>query len=120
MSVTQASGGHRECAQRCRKCRLRNLSPATIWIALFMCRGLLLQVPPDQAAMLFYRVSPVLMQHVPEATVRAWKQCARFLDPIKLIPSLVRYSDNRRRAGAAGGVCSAVLENRGGLCHWTA
>lgn len=68
-----------------------------------MTPWLTLQIPCDQAAALFYRVSPVLMQHVPEATVRAWKLCARFLDPIKLIPSLVRYSDNRRSSSATEG-----------------
>ncbi len=56
------------------------------------------QVPTEQAAALFYKHSPVLMQHAPDATVHAWKVCAAFLDPIKLIPCLVRYSDQRRVA----------------------
>ena len=53
------------------------------------------QVPVEQAEELFYKLSPVLMQHVPLATVKAWKKCFKFLDPAKLIPSLVRYSQRR-------------------------
>ena len=38
---------------------------------------------------LFYKFSPVLMQHIPRETVDVWKQ--RDLDPRKLIPALVTH-----------------------------
>ncbi|XP_071954720.1 vacuolar protein sorting-associated protein 18 homolog [Antedon mediterranea] len=40
---------------------------------------------------LFYKFSPVLMQHIPKALVDAWILMKKKLDPKKLIPSLVQY-----------------------------
>ncbi|KAJ8269898.1 hypothetical protein GJAV_G00108020 [Gymnothorax javanicus] len=41
---------------------------------------------------LFYKFSPVLMQHIPEKVVDAWIQMGKRLDAKKLIPALVNYS----------------------------
>ncbi|XP_057677998.1 vacuolar protein sorting-associated protein 18 homolog [Corythoichthys intestinalis] len=41
---------------------------------------------------LFYKFSPVLMQHIPEKVVDAWIQMGKRLDPKKLIPALMNYS----------------------------
>ncbi|XP_033107072.1 vacuolar protein sorting-associated protein 18 homolog [Anneissia japonica] len=40
---------------------------------------------------LFYKFSPVLMQHIPKSLVDAWILMKKKLDPKKLIPSLVQY-----------------------------
>ena len=52
------------------------------------------QAPEDQAKELYYRFSPRLILSSPVATVKAWKR-ARFLDPAKLVPALVRYSQQQ-------------------------
>ena len=39
---------------------------------------------------LFYKFSPTLMRHCPADTVKAWIKMNRFLDPKKLIPSLIQ------------------------------
>lgn len=41
---------------------------------------------------LFYKFSPVLMQHIPKQVVDAWTQMGNQLDPKQLIPALVNYS----------------------------
>ncbi|XP_039596994.1 vacuolar protein sorting-associated protein 18 homolog [Polypterus senegalus] len=41
---------------------------------------------------LFYKFSPVLMQHIPKKVVDAWIQMGNRLDAKKLIPALVNYS----------------------------
>uniref|UniRef100_A0A8C4Z7G0 Vacuolar protein sorting-associated protein 18 homolog n=1 Tax=Gadus morhua TaxID=8049 RepID=A0A8C4Z7G0_GADMO len=41
---------------------------------------------------LFYKFSPVLMQHIPKKVVDAWIQMGKRLDPKKLIPALMNYS----------------------------
>ncbi|XP_072541366.1 vacuolar protein sorting-associated protein 18 homolog [Salminus brasiliensis] len=41
---------------------------------------------------LFYKFSPVLMQHIPKKVVDAWIKMGNRLDPKKLIPALVNYS----------------------------
>ncbi|XP_060772299.1 vacuolar protein sorting-associated protein 18 homolog [Neoarius graeffei] len=41
---------------------------------------------------LFYKFSPVLMQHIPKKVVDAWIQMGNRLDPKQLIPALVNYS----------------------------
>ncbi|XP_061609636.1 vacuolar protein sorting-associated protein 18 homolog isoform X1 [Phyllopteryx taeniolatus] len=41
---------------------------------------------------LFYKFSPVLMQHIPVRVVDAWIQMGKRLDPKKLIPALMNYS----------------------------
>ncbi|MBN3304973.1 VPS18 protein, partial [Amia calva] len=41
---------------------------------------------------LFYKFSPVLMQHIPKKVVDAWIQMGNKLDAKKLIPALVNYS----------------------------
>lgn len=41
---------------------------------------------------LFYKFSPVLMQHIPKKVVDAWIQMGNRLDPKNLIPALVNYS----------------------------
>ena len=48
---------------------------------------------------MFYKYTPALIQMDAVQTVKAWRRC-KFLDPAKLIPSLVRYST--RAAGKAG------------------
>ncbi|XP_068725314.1 vacuolar protein sorting-associated protein 18 homolog isoform X1 [Montipora capricornis] len=40
---------------------------------------------------LYYKFSPVLMQHIPRQTVSAWIDQKRKLDPRRLIPALVHY-----------------------------
>jgi len=44
---------------------------------------------------LFYKFSPILMQHVPRETVNAWIAEKDRLDPRRLIPALVQYDDQR-------------------------
>jgi len=46
---------------------------------------------------LFYKFSPLLMQHVPRETVNAWIAKKDQLDPRLLIPALVQYDDQRCR-----------------------
>ncbi|KPP69938.1 vacuolar protein sorting-associated protein 18-like [Scleropages formosus] len=41
---------------------------------------------------LFYKFSPVLMQHIPMRVVEAWMNVGKKLDAKKLIPALVNYS----------------------------
>lgn len=41
---------------------------------------------------LFYKFSPVLMQHIPTRVVEAWISMGKKLDAKKLIPALVNYS----------------------------
>jgi len=43
----------------------------------------------------FYKFSPLLMQHVPRETVNAWIGKKEQLDPRLLIPALVQYDDRR-------------------------
>ncbi|KAJ0027124.1 hypothetical protein NQD34_018124 [Periophthalmus magnuspinnatus] len=43
-------------------------------------------------AKLFYKFSPVLMQHIPKKVVDAWIQMGKRLDPKRLIPALMNYS----------------------------
>jgi vacuolar protein sorting-associated protein 18 len=50
------------------------------------------QKPPDKVIELFYKFSPTLMEHAPKTTVDAWITMRSDLDPSKLIPALVRYS----------------------------
>ena len=44
---------------------------------------------------LFYKFSPLLMQHIPRETVNAWIAKKDQLDPRLLIPALVQYDDQR-------------------------
>ncbi|XP_070564875.1 vacuolar protein sorting-associated protein 18 homolog isoform X2 [Ptychodera flava] len=44
---------------------------------------------------LYYKFSPVLMQHIPKDTVDAWIKQGRKLEPKRLIPALVHYHENR-------------------------
>lgn len=60
------------------------------------------QISEDQAAEMFYKFTPALIQMDVSQTVKAWRRC-KFLDPAKLIPSLVRYS---ARSGSGSGVHS--------------
>ena len=46
---------------------------------------------------LFYKFSPLLMQHVPRETVNAWIAKKDQLDPRLLIPALVQYDDQKYR-----------------------
>jgi len=46
---------------------------------------------------LFYKFSPLLMQHVPRETVNAWIAQKDQLDARLLIPALVQYDDQRHR-----------------------
>ncbi|KAE8587683.1 hypothetical protein XENTR_v10022066 [Xenopus tropicalis] len=43
---------------------------------------------------LFYKFSPVLMQHIPTKVVDAWIAMGKKLDPKNLIPALVNYSQS--------------------------
>uniref|UniRef100_A0A8C5R6H0 Vacuolar protein sorting-associated protein 18 homolog n=1 Tax=Leptobrachium leishanense TaxID=445787 RepID=A0A8C5R6H0_9ANUR len=43
---------------------------------------------------LFYKFSPVLMQHIPKSVVDAWIAMGKSLVPKKLIPALVNYSQS--------------------------
>uniref|UniRef100_F6ZGD4 Vacuolar protein sorting-associated protein 18 homolog n=1 Tax=Ciona intestinalis TaxID=7719 RepID=F6ZGD4_CIOIN len=42
---------------------------------------------------LYYKFSPVLMQHIPQTTVNAWIQLGRRIDPRHIIPSLVNCTE---------------------------
>jgi len=42
------------------------------------------------SAHLFYKFSPLLMQHIPTATVDAWIEKGKSLEPKRLIPSLIQ------------------------------
>jgi len=66
----------------------------------------MLAIPPFQPdAQLVYKFSPLLMQHVPEATVDMWKTLSRGKDnfpplkPAKLIPALVQYEMKKLQPG---------------------
>lgn len=48
--------------------------------------------PPEAVIELYYKFSPVLMEHAPKVTVKAWILMKGYLDPSRLIPALVRYS----------------------------
>ena len=39
---------------------------------------------------LFYKFSPTLMRHCPADTVKAWIRMDRYLDPKRLVPSLIQ------------------------------
>ena len=52
--------------------------------------------PPEKIESLFYKFSPILMEHAASTTVNAWKGMRRYLVASKLIPSLVRYSQRRQ------------------------
>nr|XP_006811890.1 PREDICTED: vacuolar protein sorting-associated protein 18 homolog [Saccoglossus kowalevskii] len=55
-----------------------------------------LDVLKDQTQMeLYYKFSPILMQHIPRETVDAWISQGRRLAPKRLIPALVHYDENR-------------------------
>ncbi|XP_052823980.1 vacuolar protein sorting-associated protein 18 homolog [Octopus bimaculoides] len=55
-----------------------------------------LEVLNEQNQMeLFYKFSPVLMQHIPVETVKSWKKQRNKLDPKRLIPSLVQYDSKK-------------------------
>ncbi|KAL5480112.1 hypothetical protein EMCRGX_G023734 [Ephydatia muelleri] len=41
---------------------------------------------------LFYKFSPVLMQHCPQSTVQSWIKMDKYLEPKRLIPALVQCS----------------------------
>lgn len=43
---------------------------------------------------LFYKFSPVLMQHIPKKVVDAWVKMGKKLDPKNLIPALVNYNQS--------------------------
>ncbi|CAH2327741.1 vacuolar sorting-associated 18 homolog [Pelobates cultripes] len=43
---------------------------------------------------LFYKFSPVLMQHIPQSVVDSWIAMGKKLDPKNLIPALVNYSQS--------------------------
>lgn len=45
---------------------------------------------PTNSAALFYKFSPVLMQHIPHDLVSAWIEQGKALEAKKLIPSLVQ------------------------------
>ncbi|XP_046860460.1 vacuolar protein sorting-associated protein 18 homolog [Xenia sp. Carnegie-2017] len=47
---------------------------------------------------LYYKFSPVLMQHIPEDTVNAWIDQNKRLDPRKLIPALIYYEQKEDKA----------------------
>eukprot|EP00516_Mucochytrium_quahogii_P008408 CAMPEP_0203765634 /NCGR_PEP_ID=MMETSP0098-20131031/18517_1 /ASSEMBLY_ACC=CAM_ASM_000208 /TAXON_ID=96639 /ORGANISM=" , Strain NY0313808BC1" /LENGTH=1100 /DNA_ID=CAMNT_0050661901 /DNA_START=85 /DNA_END=3384 /DNA_ORIENTATION=+ len=51
---------------------------------------------PDSFVELYYKYSPELLEHCPSMTVDTWIE-ASFLDPCKLIPSLIRYSQQRKK-----------------------
>ncbi|XP_055496894.1 vacuolar protein sorting-associated protein 18 homolog [Leucoraja erinacea] len=53
---------------------------------------------------LFYKFSPILMQHIPRQVVDAWIDMKRRLDPKSLIPALVNYS----QMGSSAQVSEAI------------
>ncbi|XP_022804004.1 vacuolar protein sorting-associated protein 18 homolog [Stylophora pistillata] len=55
---------------------------------------------------LYYKFSPVLMQHIPQQTVNAWiEQRKKKLDPRRLIPALVHYHQEGKPTQDSEEVC---------------
>lgn len=46
---------------------------------------------------LYYKFSPLLMQYIPKETVTAWIMKSSELEPMKLIPALVQYDQDKYR-----------------------
>ncbi|XP_025087260.1 vacuolar protein sorting-associated protein 18 homolog [Pomacea canaliculata] len=71
---------------------------------------------------LYYKFSPVLMQHLPRETVDAWIRVGKQLDPKKLIPALVQYDhlrniDQGNEAIRYLETCIQKFENRDSAIH---
>lgn len=84
-----------------------------------------LQSDLNADASLFYKFSPLLMQHLPKETVNAWISQKRALDPSRLIPALVRYDrsvdtnmgDTENEAIRYVEFCIKELKNREKAIH---
>ncbi|KAL5480111.1 hypothetical protein EMCRGX_G023733 [Ephydatia muelleri] len=50
---------------------------------------------------LFYKFSPVLMQHCPQSTVKSWIKMDKYLEPKRLIPALVQCSGDPEQVSCA-------------------
>ncbi|KAF6032157.1 VPS18 [Bugula neritina] len=81
-------------------------------------------------ARLVYKFSPLLMQHVPSATVDLWQTLSPYhnprrppLDPKKLIPSLVQYDVRKLQSGQTHDAirfleyCIRTLKNKDQTIH---
>ncbi|CAD5115789.1 DgyrCDS4731 [Dimorphilus gyrociliatus] len=79
----------------------------------------------NEDASLFYKFSPLLMQHLPKETVNAWISQKRALDPSRLIPALVRYDrsieqnigDSENEAIRYVEYCTKELRNKEKAIH---
>lgn len=69
------------------------------------------QLPEELVTDMFYKYTPALIQLDVSQTVKAWRRC-KFLDPVKLIPSLVRYSTRSSMITASSGVKSINPEEQ--------
>jgi len=63
------------------------------------------------SAHLFYKFSPLLMQHIPTATVDAWIEKGKGLEPKRLIPSLIQCNQ------PAATESHQVYIYHGDVCH---
>ncbi|KAL4225031.1 Vacuolar protein sorting-associated protein 18 like protein [Mactra antiquata] len=58
-------------------------------------RGALEVLSKQSDTSLYYKFSPLLIQHIPKDTVKAWMAQGSHLDPRKLIPALVQYDHKK-------------------------
>ncbi|XP_033628364.1 vacuolar protein sorting-associated protein 18 homolog [Asterias rubens] len=71
---------------------------------------------------LYYKFSPVLMQHIPNELVSAWIEQGKTLDPKKLIPALVQYDHSAQSSQANEAIrflefCVLLLDNTEQAIH---
>ena len=57
------------------------------------------KAPPAAAEPLFYKFSPTLVESLGGTTIAKWR-LAPYLNPVRLIPALVRYTQQRDKSGA--------------------
>ncbi|KAK7098433.1 vacuolar protein sorting-associated protein 18 homolog isoform X3 [Littorina saxatilis] len=70
---------------------------------------------------MYYKFSPLLMQHLPKETVDAWIRQGRQLDPKRLIPALVQYDPKSKDQGNEAilylEMCVQKLDNHDPAIH---
>ena len=64
-------------------------------------------LPPEDAAELFYRFAPTLMEHIPCQFVTAIQQI-EFLEPVNLIPGFLAYDVTHNEEDGTTEVCVCV------------
>ncbi|KAH9519313.1 Vacuolar protein sorting-associated protein 18 like protein [Bulinus truncatus] len=71
---------------------------------------------------LYYKFSPLLMQHIPKETVEAWIKQGKLLDPKRLIPALVQYDYQKLKDQGSEAIkylefCIQKLDNKDQAIH---